>query len=96
MSILGKSVVSELVPLPEFVKNLAGRISQASIELVFLASQLPPLGSRSFHISSSMIDSRLSSTVGLNETLTSEDLIISNKVKNTWPHSIIEKSNVFE
>jgi len=43
-------VASELLPLPEFVKNLPGRDSQATHDLVLFASQLPPLGSKSFYV----------------------------------------------
>ncbi len=38
------------MPIPEFVKELPGRNSSATHELVFLAFQLPPLGSKSFYI----------------------------------------------
>jgi len=36
--------------IPEFVKKLPGRNSSATHELVFLAFELPPLGSASFYI----------------------------------------------
>jgi len=39
-----------LVPIAEFVKSLPGRESSATHELVFLASQLPPLGSKSYYV----------------------------------------------
>jgi len=86
--IIGKGiVVSELVPLPEFVKNLPGRVSQATHELVFLASQLPPLGSRSFHVSTSFMRGKSSKTRSelndepKNGTSATTDRIISNEVK---------------
>jgi len=90
-------VLSELVPLPEFVKNLPGRMSQATHELVFLASQLPPLGSKSFHIStSSMIVIDLSSIRQLKNqpknTTTVNDQVISNGVRRT--HLITDKTSV--
>jgi len=39
-----------LIPIPEFVKTLPGRNSSATHELIFLAFQLPPLGSKSYYI----------------------------------------------
>ena len=44
---------SELVPIPKFLLNVDGRTSDATHELVFLASQLPALGSKSFYVQSS-------------------------------------------
>ncbi len=38
------------MPIAEYVKNLPGRESSATHELVFLASQLPPLGSKSYYV----------------------------------------------
>jgi len=40
----------DVIPIPEFVKNLPGRNSSATHELVFLANHLPPLGSKSYYI----------------------------------------------
>ncbi len=39
-----------MVPIAEFVKSLPGRKSSATHELVFLAFQLPPLGSKSYYV----------------------------------------------
>ena len=46
----GNVVPSQSVPIAEFIKNLPGRQSTATRELVFLASLLPPLGSKSYYI----------------------------------------------
>lgn len=43
-------VVSQSVPIPEEVLNLKFRISKSVVELVFLASELPPLGYKSYFI----------------------------------------------
>lgn len=48
--LLGEVITSELVPIAEFVKSLPGRKSSATHELVFLTSQLPPLGSKSYYV----------------------------------------------
>lgn len=50
----GKVIPSQLVPIPSFVLNLPGRISSATRELVFHASNVPPLGSKSFYVKPSM------------------------------------------
>ncbi|XP_067011637.2 lysosomal alpha-mannosidase [Anabrus simplex] len=47
----GKTLPMQLVPIPEPVLNLPGRMSKATQELVFLAENLPPLGFRSFFVS---------------------------------------------
>lgn len=39
-----------MIPVAEFVKALPGRNSSATHELVFLASRLPPIGSKSYYI----------------------------------------------
>ncbi|EFX74192.1 hypothetical protein DAPPUDRAFT_324586 [Daphnia pulex] len=46
----GNVVASQTVPIAEYVKSLPGRVSSATVELVFLASQLPPLGSKSYYV----------------------------------------------
>ena len=47
---IGQAVESQLVPIPTFVQGLPGRQSIADVELVFLAAQLPPLGSKSYYV----------------------------------------------
>lgn len=50
MVIIGKAILFDVIPIPEFVKRLPGRNSSATHELVFLANLLPPLGSKSYYI----------------------------------------------
>jgi lysosomal alpha-mannosidase len=50
VSFIGNVVASQLIPIAEYVKNLPGREGRATVELVFLASQLPPLGSKSYYV----------------------------------------------
>ncbi len=45
-----KEIKFDLIPIPEFIKTLPGRNSSATHELVFLAFQLPPVGSKSYYI----------------------------------------------
>ena len=40
----GNAVESQLLPIPEEVLNLPGRVSEATFELVFQVTDLPPLG----------------------------------------------------
>jgi len=74
-------VESELVPIPDFVKRLSEKNndSDATHELVFLASKLPPLGSKSFYIQPSP-DGKMVTTRGMYESNRVDDLIISNEV----------------
>lgn len=43
-------IPSDLIPIANFVKELPGRNSSATHELVFLASMLPAMGSKSYYI----------------------------------------------
>ncbi|XP_030753915.1 lysosomal alpha-mannosidase-like [Sitophilus oryzae] len=47
----GNSYVNELLPIPDFVKNIPGRNSSATNDLYFVAENLPALGWKSFIIS---------------------------------------------
>jgi lysosomal alpha-mannosidase len=47
----GKSLTVQMVPIPQPVIELPGRVSPATMVLVFHASDLPPLGFRSYFIS---------------------------------------------
>ena len=85
MSIIGKVAQSELLPLPEFVKNLPGRDSQATHDLVIFASELHPFGSKSFYIGPPENETELVSPE-INEFINYDpgmkDIIISNDVSN--------------
>lgn len=43
----------QLIPIPDFIRNIPGRVSVADTELIFLADNLPPLGWKSFVVHSS-------------------------------------------
>jgi hypothetical protein len=49
----GKQVKTQLVPIPQPVIEVPGRVSPATVQLVFNAKDLPPLGFRSYYISQS-------------------------------------------
>lgn len=49
----GKQLKIQLVPIPQPVIEIPGRVSPATMELVFYAKDLPPLGFRSYYISGS-------------------------------------------
>lgn len=68
-----------MLPLPEFVKNLPGRDSQATHDLVIFASQLPPLGSKSFYVGPPENGTE-SATPEINESTEMKDQTISNEV----------------
>ena len=42
------------MPIPSFVSELPGRNSSANHELIFLATKVPPLGSRSYYAEASV------------------------------------------
>lgn len=42
--------MSQLVPVPDAVLRVPGRNSTATLELVFLAEDIPPLGLLQFHV----------------------------------------------
>ncbi|XP_042885144.1 lysosomal alpha-mannosidase-like isoform X3 [Penaeus japonicus] len=46
----GHAIVSQLVPVPDAVLRVPGRNSTATLELVFLAEDIPPLGFLQFHV----------------------------------------------
>jgi lysosomal alpha-mannosidase len=46
----GTSLVVELIPIPEPVLKIPGRQSEAKVELVFKAADLPPLGFKSYSV----------------------------------------------
>merc|ERR550534_2020659 len=46
----GVSVDVQLVPIPMFVQTIPGRVSKATQELVFLATELPPLDTKSYYV----------------------------------------------
>lgn len=78
---------SELLPLPEFVKNLPGRDSQATHDLVIFASQLNPLGSKSFYVGPPENGTSESVSPEINESINYDtavkDISISNDVTIT-------------
>ncbi len=42
------------MPIASFVASIPGRNSSASHELIFLATQVPPLGSKSYYVEASV------------------------------------------
>jgi len=73
------AIEAQLVPIPEFVLSIPGRISSATYELVFLAAQLPPLGVKSYFIEKSSSRMKTTRFINIYEGR-SEDITISNDV----------------
>lgn len=46
----GAELESQMVPVPEQVQSIPGSMSGAAVELVFKATDLPPLGFRSYYV----------------------------------------------
>lgn len=49
----GKLLPSQLIPIPSFVVSIPGRNTTANHELIFMATNVPPLGSNSYYIEAS-------------------------------------------
>lgn len=47
----GNSIPTQLMPIPSTIMNIPGRKSAATVELIFIAENLPPLGFLSFYVS---------------------------------------------
>ncbi|XP_066147908.1 lysosomal alpha-mannosidase-like [Euwallacea fornicatus] len=71
----GNNLTTQILPIPEFVRNIPGRIGKAQNELLFIATDLPPLGWKSY-IVSEISDEQL------DHIPVSED-IHTNRVKDT-------------
>nr|CAD7429112.1 unnamed protein product [Timema monikensis] len=76
----GESVVSQLVPIPQSVLNIPYRKSSALNELVFRATDLPPLGFTSYRVVLA------ATSEGTERTEESEDLSIGNKPSQHIPY----------
>lgn len=46
----GKEIVTQIVPIPEQIQKIPGRVSKATRELIFQAVNVSPLGYQSFYI----------------------------------------------
>jgi lysosomal alpha-mannosidase len=75
----GLAIDAQLVPIPEFVLSIPGRISNATYELVFLAVQLPRLGVKSYFIEKSSSSIKTIRSINIYEGK-NEDITISNDV----------------
>jgi hypothetical protein len=83
---IGNPIAWQLVPIPNPVKKLPDRNSQSSRELVFLAADLPPLGSKSFFVQATLSEPSdvkwdyFSENKNESTSKPSADYIISNEV----------------
>jgi len=74
------------MPIPSFVELIPGRNSSSDHELIFLATKIPPLGSRSYYVEVSASRKPSNPLVSvyywnsLNHSSQTADLKISNKV----------------
>lgn len=41
---LGSSTTTQIIPIPDFIRNIPGRVSKAENDLLFTALDVPPLG----------------------------------------------------
>lgn len=75
--ILGNTVPSQIIPIAFGVQNIIGRKSDATLELLFEAHNLPPLGFKSFFVQKQHGDS-----------VTQEDLTLNFKYSNKQARKI--------
>lgn len=43
-------LTTDMIPIPQRVKDIPGRVSKANYELLFYAEEIPPLGFKAFYI----------------------------------------------
>lgn len=75
--ILGNTVPSQIIPIAIGVQNIIGRKSNTTLELLFEAHNLPPLGFKSFYVQKQHGDS-----------VTQEDLTLNFKFSNKQARKI--------
>jgi len=83
------------MPIARFVKNLPGRNSSATYELVFLASQLPPLGSKSYYIERTLTDEPNEKVKVKRSLSEGDEKSISNEVKHFICINMVINSSEF-
>lgn len=80
-NVSGVSVDVQLVPIPMFVQTIPGRVSKATQELVFLATELPPLDTKSYYVKKVANNRRMfKSKYNSNQHDVLDDNTISNEV----------------
>lgn len=50
MMFIGEDLIVQLTPIPDNVLQIPGRVSDATAELMFHASEIPPLGFKSYYV----------------------------------------------
>lgn len=81
----GKELTVQMVPIPQPVIEVPGRVSPATMVLVFLASDLPPLGFRSYFISQNNHTSHLKQHVHRGEDVTLGNSVSATSTQYSWP-----------
>lgn len=83
----GTILQSQLMPIASFVASIPGRNSIAKHELIFLATKLPPIGSRSYYIETSVSKGRddPSISVPVWSSFYPSDQITDSKISNEVP-----------
>lgn len=79
---IGNVVPSQIIPIADAVGQLPGRESSATVEFVFQAKALPPLGSHSYYVSQ-VAQRRLfvKGTKTLHDGTPRSDIVIQTDVK---------------
>jgi len=67
------------MPIASFVASITGRNSSAKHELILYATQVPPLGSKSFYIEAYLIERK--SSIPVNMWNSSKNPTISNEAR---------------
>ena len=81
----GKSLTVQMVPIPQPVVEVPGRVSPATMVLVFHASDLPPLGFRSYFISQNNHTEHLEQHTHPGEDVTLGNSVSATATQCSWP-----------
>jgi len=81
----GKSLTVQMVPIPQPVIEMPGRVSPATMVLVFHASDLPPLGFRSYYISQNNHTDHLTQHMQHGEDVTLGNSVSATATQCSWP-----------
>jgi len=81
----GKALAVQMVPIPQPVIEVPGRVSPATMVLVFHASDLPPLGFRSYFISQNSQTDHLKQHMHPGEDVTLGNSVSATATQCSWP-----------
>lgn len=90
-------MASQLIPIADSVKLLPGRESSATVELVFQAKALPPLGSHSYYVNQQVAKEKLFAKRAktLHDGTPRSDITIQNDVAHAMRFLFTNRSLIY-